>query len=65
MPCVFFFLDTNECAEGVSNCDGNTVCLNTVGAYTCKCKEDYVPIGRTCFSMSLINLGFEHRQNKA
>ncbi|XP_074621677.1 sushi, von Willebrand factor type A, EGF and pentraxin domain-containing protein 1-like isoform X2 [Acropora palmata] len=41
--------DANECAEGLSNCDGNTVCLNTLGTYRCKCKEGYFQIGRTCF----------------
>ncbi|XP_015755086.1 PREDICTED: sushi, von Willebrand factor type A, EGF and pentraxin domain-containing protein 1-like isoform X4 [Acropora digitifera] len=41
--------DANECAQGLSNCDGNTVCLNTLGTYRCKCKEGYFQIGRTCF----------------
>ncbi|XP_044180207.1 sushi, von Willebrand factor type A, EGF and pentraxin domain-containing protein 1-like isoform X4 [Acropora millepora] len=41
--------DANECAEGLSNCNGNTVCLNTLGTYRCKCKEGYFQIGRTCF----------------
>ena len=57
MPSVSFFVDANECAEGLSNCNGNTVCLNTLGTYRCKCKEGYFQIGRTCFSMC--HLGFD------
>ncbi|XP_068695180.1 sushi, von Willebrand factor type A, EGF and pentraxin domain-containing protein 1-like isoform X3 [Montipora foliosa] len=46
-----FCTDVDECAEGISNCHENAVCLNVLGSYTCKCKEGYVRNGRTCLKI--------------
>ena len=34
-----FFLDINECAEGIDQCAHN--CHNNIGSYTCSCNTGY------------------------
>ena len=40
-------LDIDECVEW-SPCDGNAVCANTPGSFTCACNEGYSGDGMTC-----------------
>uniref|UniRef100_A0A1I7SEF3 Nidogen n=1 Tax=Bursaphelenchus xylophilus TaxID=6326 RepID=A0A1I7SEF3_BURXY len=43
----FRCIDRNECAQpGI--CDRNAVCENSVGSYTCTCREGFVGDGRSC-----------------
>ena len=35
----FFFIDINECSEGVAECEQN--CHNNNGSYTCSCSAGY------------------------
>ena len=40
-------LDIDECVEQ-SPCDGNAVCTNTIGSFTCACNDGYSGNGMTC-----------------
>ena len=42
------FLDVDECASDIDNCDTNAVCTNTHGSFTCSCRSGYVENGETC-----------------
>ncbi|XP_042316860.1 nidogen-2 [Sceloporus undulatus] len=33
--------DVNECAEGLSRCSPESVCVNTLGSYRCECPHGY------------------------
>ncbi|CAL1532133.1 unnamed protein product, partial [Lymnaea stagnalis] len=33
--------DADECATGHHDCPNRTVCVNTVGGYSCKCQEEF------------------------
>ncbi|XP_061006014.1 adhesion G protein-coupled receptor E2-like [Dama dama] len=35
--------DVDECNSGKHQCDNSTVCVNTVGSYTCHCRQGWVP----------------------
>ena len=39
--CLFGFLDIDECAKGIHDCDVNARCINEMGQYKCVCKRDY------------------------
>ena len=41
--CVY--VDIDECELLPSVCDGNASCTNTIGSYTCTCKEGYTGEG--------------------
>ena len=38
---TYFLLDIDECLDGQAECDSAAICKNTIGGYTCKCKEGY------------------------
>jgi hypothetical protein len=40
--------DINECIGEVLVCDINAACSNTVGSYSCACREGYEGDGKTC-----------------
>ena len=41
-------VDMDECASGDHNClSGTATCANTVGSYSCSCKNGYVGDGTT------------------
>ena len=47
----FLFVDKDECALGINDCNPETsICVNTLGSYVCHCKEGFVlgADGRTC-----------------
>ncbi|XP_007129485.1 adhesion G protein-coupled receptor E5 isoform X3 [Physeter macrocephalus] len=35
--------DMDECSSGQHQCHNSTICLNTVGSYTCHCRRGWVP----------------------
>ena len=43
-----FILDIDECAEKTDNCNDNAKCTNTIGSFTCTCKEGYTGNGVNC-----------------
>ena len=43
-----FILDIDECENGQNNCDGNARCTNTIGSFTCACKNGFYGDGVTC-----------------
>ena len=47
------FSDNDECNDGTNNCDGNAVCDNTVGSFTCTCQQGYSGDGVNCEGKTL------------
>ena len=45
---ILINLDIDECSTGVSKCDANAYCTNTVGSYKCTCKAGYEGNGFKC-----------------
>ena len=45
---IFSILDINECSLGNDLCDRNADCTNTIGNYTCVCRNGYSGNGFTC-----------------
>ena len=43
-----FILDIDECESGQDNCDVYASCTNTVGSFTCACKNGFYGDGVTC-----------------
>ena len=40
-------LDLDECASGRHSCDvGTSICVNTLGSYTCQCRPGYEKISQ-------------------
>ncbi|XDB52649.1 hypothetical protein ABFV05_006265 [Capra hircus] len=35
--------DKDECSSGEHRCHNSTICVNTVGSYTCHCRQGWVP----------------------
>ncbi|XP_072872966.1 adhesion G protein-coupled receptor E5 isoform X8 [Chlorocebus sabaeus] len=35
--------DVDECSSGLHQCDNSTICFNTVGSYTCRCRPGWEP----------------------
>ena len=44
----FVCSDVNECEDGSTVCQGN--CINTIGSYTCSCRDGYVDVNETTCS---------------
>lgn len=42
------FSDINECALATHNCHADAYCTNSIGSFTCTCKEGYVGNGVSC-----------------
>ena len=40
-------LDINECSTAYT-CDSNADCVNTVGSYTCHCRNGFTGNGQSC-----------------
>ena len=45
--------DLNECTLGSYTCDSNAECHNTVGSYTCSCRNGFTGNGKTCIGEKL------------
>jgi hypothetical protein len=41
-------LDINECSTGTHTCDQNGDCSNTVGSFTCQCRNGFTGNGQVC-----------------
>ena len=45
--------DLNECADENNNdCHAQAICTNTIGSYSCACKEGFVGNGKSCVESS-------------
>ena len=42
------FSDIDECSIGAFKCRIHTECVNTIGSYTCKCKQGFYSNGPHC-----------------
>ncbi|KAJ1366417.1 hypothetical protein KIN20_027073 [Parelaphostrongylus tenuis] len=40
--------DVDECAAGIVSCGSNAECVNTIGAYECRCRKGYSGDGKLC-----------------
>jgi len=40
--------DVNECLQNLHDCDGNALCTNTAGSFTCACKSGFTGNGKAC-----------------
>ena len=47
---IEFYLDIDECAEQIDNCDENAQCTNRPGTFTCACNSGFSGNGVTCVS---------------
>ena len=45
---AFFVTDEDECATNTDDCDINADCTNTVGSFTCECRDSYYGDGISC-----------------
>ncbi len=43
--------DINECLVGTAVCDANANCNNSVGGYTCECKQGFTGSGKACVNV--------------
>ena len=48
---IIFVTDTDECTRKKHNCHVQATCNNTVGGFTCTCKDGYWGEGITCKGM--------------
>ena len=46
--------DINECL--LNQCGANADCTNTVGSFTCKCRDGFEGDGLTCKGMTFVSL---------
>jgi len=53
-------MDANECDLGLDNCHANADCTNTVGSFTCACREGYRGDGVDCKEIILFPYGPEN-----
>ena len=44
----FCYIDVDECALNIDNCNANAICNNIPGAFTCACKNGFTGNGVTC-----------------
>ena len=47
-PLTSVLIDVDECAEQMSQCDENAVCVNTIGSHECSCAGGYRGNGLFC-----------------
>ena len=48
LPGVDASHDFDECSSGVEYCGQNSFCNNTIGSFTCTCKNGYISNGISC-----------------
>ena len=44
----FYFVDVDECVEGLHSCHVNANCTNTLGGFSCSCLNGYIGNGNVC-----------------
>lgn len=45
------FSDINECQKK-NVCPKGSICKNSPGSFTCRCKDGFLPSGNTCIGLS-------------
>ena len=47
--------DIDECAAGLDDCGENSVCIDTIGDFTCQCKPTFFESadGKRCIGVSI------------
>ena len=53
---LFFYLDLDECSEGLDNCGIHARCINVVGSYLCECENGYIGNGTSCLGKWHMNV---------
>ena len=53
-------LDIDECSTNTDNCDGNAICTNTIGNFTCTCNTGYTGNGLSCTGLLFIIIILDH-----
>ena len=51
------FHDFDECVENLHNCDADATCNNTIGSWTCTCKQGFNGTGLVCMDVDDCQLG--------
>ncbi|MBN3292172.1 TSP1 protein, partial [Polypterus senegalus] len=46
-------VDVDECFRGLSQCNGNATCVNTLGSYACTCPRGYFSRSGECIAKSM------------
>ena len=52
---AFHVTDVNECATGTDNCNLNAICTNTVGNFTCACRNTFYGDGKMSCESKLLS----------
>lgn len=47
-------IDIDECSKLTDNCDNNALCNNTIGGFTCSCKDGYWGDGVNCTGIIVV-----------
>lgn len=60
-----YFVDIDECADEIDNCNANADCTNTDGSFYCACQTGYTGDGHNCegrrFCLSFVYVVLELR----
>lgn len=49
-------IDIDECAEGTAECPSHSMCVNTIGAYTCNCDGGYRKLSDMCEGNNIVSI---------
>ena len=58
METDFILSDIDECSSETDPCDDQSYCVNTVGSYSCPCKQGFTHTARGCSGISVDSFGF-------
>lgn len=50
---IYFFVDINECKQGIHNCGEKAMCENTYSNFRCICPDGYSGNGTDCTGISM------------
>ena len=57
METDFILSDIDECSSETDPCDDQSYCVNTVGSYSCPCKQGFTHTAKGCSGISVHSFG--------